>query len=214
MKFTARWALPALLVLGATVAQVQFDRPPAELADRARIQGAKDAAVWLVIVGNLAGPADRAFRYDTWPLIDSLFVRPGKIRVAWVNLPDPASKASRIAADVAVCASAQGFFWAPHDIILLDQPRWLPLKDPTEQLISLAAQKGISAMKVEDCVKSQKMRGFLERDIARARNSGVARAPGFILDNVVLRGVRTPDEFRTAIERALAAHAAAPKRGK
>ncbi len=214
MKFPSRWALSALVVLSATVAQAQPDRPPAELADKARIQGARDAAVWLVIVGNLAGPADRAFRYDTWPLIDSLFVRPGKIRVAWVNLPDASSRASRIAADVAVCASAQGFFWAPHDIILLDQARWLTLKDPTEQLISLAAQKGVSAMKIEECVKSQKMRGFLERDIARARRAGVDRAPGFILDNVVLRGLRTPADFRTAIERTLAAHAAAPKRAK
>jgi len=193
----------ALLVL-TTAAEGQIDRTPAQIADRARIQGANDAPVWMVIVGDLAGKSDRAFRYDVWPLIDSLFVRTGKIRVAWVNLPDDTSKASRIAAEVAVCASTDRKFWAPHDIILWEQPRWRHLADPTEPLVMLAAQKGVRSNVVRDCLRTQQMRRFLENDIARARGAGIRRAPGFIIDNVVLTGAPTADALRTAIERALA----------
>jgi len=203
MRFSPRLLAVALLVL-TTAAEGQTDRTPAQIADRARIQGADNAPVWLVIVGDLAGKEDRAFRYEVWPVIDSLFVQTGKIRVAWVNLPDDTSKASRIAAEVAVCASTDRKFWAPHDIILWEQARWRHSPDPTEQLIMLAAQKGARSSIVRDCLQSQRMKRFLENDIARARGAGIRRAPGFIIDNVVLTGAATADALRTAIERALA----------
>jgi protein-disulfide isomerase len=212
MRLSARWAGLALLVL-STAAEAQIDRTPTQIADRARIQGANNAPVWLVLVGDLAGKEDRAFRFDVWPVIDSLFVRTGKIRVAWVSLPDDTSKASRIAAEVAVCASTDRKFWAPHDIILWEQARWRHSPDPTEQLIMLAAQKGARLSVVRECLRTQQMKRFLENDIARARGAGVRRAPGFIVDNEVLPGAPTADALRKAIDRALAKKVSAPGKG-
>jgi protein-disulfide isomerase len=214
MRISAHLTGLALLVI-TTAAQAQIDRTPAQIADRARIQGANNAPVWLVIVGDLAGKEDRAFRYEVWPVIDSLFVQTAKIRVAWVNLPDDTSKASRIAAEVAVCASTDRKFWAPHDIILWEQARWRHSPDPTEQLIMLAAQKGARPTVVRECLQKQQMKRFLENDIARARGAGIRRAPGFIIDNDVLTGAPTADALRAAIEHALAKKQSAPrKRGE
>lgn len=175
----------------------------AERADIARIQGSKTAATWFVIVGDLAGAQDRAFEHDVWPMIDSLFVRPGRLRVAWVNLPDDASKASQIAAEVVACSSADRKFWSPHQLILWEQPRWLHLPDPTDVLVKLAVERGARMSLVLECLDKHWMRGFLQADIARARRAGVRKAPGYILGNTVLAGVRTPEEFRSAIERTL-----------
>lgn len=175
----------------------------AERADIARIQGSQTAATWFVIVGDLAGAQDRAFEHDVWPMIDSLFVRPGRLRVAWVNLPDDASKASQIAAEVVACAAADRKFWSPHQLILWEQPRWLHLPDPTDMLVRLAAQRGARMSLILECLDKHWMRSFLQADIARARRAGVRKAPGYILGNTVLAGVRTSEEFRSAIERAL-----------
>ena len=175
----------------------------AERADIARIQGSQTAATWFVIVGDLAGEQDRAFEHDVWPMIDSLFVRPGRLRVAWVNLPDDASKASQIAAEVVACSSADRKFWSPHQLILWEQPRWLHLPDPTDMLVRLAAQRGARMSLILECLDKHWMRSFLQADIARARRAGVRKAPGYILGNTVLAGVRTSEEFRSAIERAL-----------
>jgi len=200
------FALSALLAASSGAQDplsAQDPRSPAERADIARIQGSKTAATWFVIVGDLAGAQDRVFEHDVWPMIDSLFVRPGRLRVAWVNLPDEASKASQIAAEVVACAAADRKFWSPHQLILWEQPRWRHLPDPTDMLVRLAVQRGARMSLVRECLDKHWMREFLQADIARARRAGVRRAPGYIIGNTVLAGVRTPEEFRAAIERAL-----------
>jgi protein-disulfide isomerase len=129
-----------------------------------------------------------------------------------VNLPDETSKASQIAAEVIACASANRTFWSPHDLILQEQPSWRHLPDPTDELVKLAAIRGARSAFVRDCLANHSMRGFLQGDIARARGAGVRKAPGYILDNTVLTGVRTPEEFRAAIERGLAKQAPVTRR--
>ena len=196
------FTLSALLAAPASGQQDPLSH--AERADIARIQGAKAADTWFVIVGDLAGEPDRAFRHDVWPMIDSLFVRPGRLRVAWVNLPDDTSTASQIAAEVVACSSADRKFWSPHDLVLQEQPRWRNLPDPTDMLARLVVERGAMMSVVRECLAQHWMRGFLQADVERARRAGVRRAPGYILDNTVLKGVRTPEEFRAAIEQALA----------
>lgn len=200
------FALSALLAApsGAQDPLAEQDRlSHAERADIARIQGSKAATTWFVIVGDLAGAQDRAFEHDVWPMIDSLFVRPGRLRVAWVNLPDDTSKASQIAAEVVACAAADRKFWSPHQLVLWEQPRWRHLADPTDMLVRLVVQRGARMSLVAECLDKHWMRGFLQADIARARGAGIRKAPGFIVGNTVLAGVRTPEEFRAAIERVL-----------
>lgn len=194
------FALSALL---AAPSDAQDPLSHAERADIARVQGSKTAATWFVIVGDLAGEQERAFEHDVWPMIDSLFVRPGRLRVAWVNLPDDTSKASQIAAEVVACSAADRKFWPPHQLILWEQPRWRQLADPTDMLVNLAGIRGARRSVVRECLDKHWMRDFLQADIARARRAGVRKAPGYILGNTVLAGVRTSEEFRSAIERAL-----------
>lgn len=177
---------------------------PGSAADLSRIRGSDRATLWLVIVGDLANPANREFQHDTWPLVDSLFVRRGKLRVAWVNLPNEASRASMLAAEIAACSGSGGKFWSVHDGFLLEQARWVRLADPTQVLMEIALQRGGRMPTVEECMAKHSIVDFLRSDAVRARGAGIRAAPGYILDNKVLKGVTTPDEFRAAIEQALA----------
>jgi protein-disulfide isomerase len=176
--------------------------PVLATADRARIRGAETARVWLVIVGDFTSDANAAFRRNVWPWVDSLFVRPGRLRVAWVNLPGE-SRNSQIAAEVAACSGAHMKFWSVHDIFLDEQARWRRLADPTATLVDAAAMRGGDPIWIRECLQKRLMPGFLRSDAARARGAGIRTAPGFILDNKVLINVRTADEFRQAIEGAL-----------
>jgi protein-disulfide isomerase len=175
-------------------------------SDLARIRGVDTAKVWLVIVGDMAGTKDREFQRDVWPVIDSLYVRPGRIRVGWVNLPDDASPASFIAAEVAACAGVTMKFWASHDFFLLEQPNWSIMRDPTARLVQLAMLRGADSRAVPACVKGHEMREFVRRDIARARAAGIRKAPGFLVDNQVVAADGSLGALRKAIDQALARH--------
>jgi protein-disulfide isomerase len=193
----------ALALLASLVgSQSWAQEAPSTTADRARIRGSESAVVWLVIVGDFANEQNRAFQRDVWPLVDSLFIRPGRLRVAWVNLPDEASRQSQVAAEVAACSGTGMKFWPVHDIFLAD-PRWKALADPTAFLVNQASNRGGNAILISDCLKKHTVRGLLQADVARARAAGIRRAPGYVLDNSVLPSLRTAAEFRAAIERAL-----------
>lgn len=191
-----------MLALGTAATTSVAQTPEQASADRARIRGADTASVWLVVVGDFTSDANRAFRREVWPLVDSLFVRPGRLRFAWVNLPS-ASKASQAAAEVAACSGAHSKFWSVHDVFLDEQPRWRELSDPQATLRQLAGLRGGDPIWIPECLRRGLMRGFLQADIARARGAGIRTAPAFILDNTVLSNVRTAPEFRRAIEKVL-----------
>lgn len=192
----------ALLAMSATAAPARAQSTEVLNSDRARIRGADGARVWLVIVGEFTSQGNREFRRSVWPLVDSLFVRPGRLRVAWVNLPGE-SRASQDAAEVAACAGGRFKFWAAHDIFL-DQPfRWEREANPTPILVDLALSRGADPIWLKECLSRHLMRGLLQGDVARARGAGVRAAPAFILDNKVLANVRTAAEFRAAIEAAV-----------
>ena len=179
---------------------------PAHFADLARIRGADRARVWLVIVGDFASDGSRSFQRDAWPVIDSLYVRPGKVRVAWINLPNPASKSSQIAAEVAACAGSGSKFWPVHDAILLEQPRWIGLADPTRFLVELADLHGGNSEIISECLQKHELKAFLQSDIARAQRAGIHTAPGYLVDNRVVAGGQTLLMLRQAIGQALARH--------
>ncbi len=142
---------------------------PAAVADLARVRGVEGASHWLVIVGDFASDGNRAFHRDAWPTIDSLYVRPGKLRVAWINLPNDASKNSLIAAEVAACSGTGMKFWPVHDAMLREQPRWISLADPTEFLQELAGRNGGNPMLISECLQKRQVKAFLQSDVARAR---------------------------------------------
>ena len=198
----------ALSIVGLLAALTGTSLPaqpvPAAIADLARIRGADRATLWLVIVGDFTSEGSRTFHRDAWPTIDSLYVRPGKLRVAWVNLPNEAIKNSTTAAEVAACSGTGMKFWPVHDAILRDQARWITMADPTDLLEELAGQNGGNVPLIRECLQKRQLRAFLQSDIARARAAGIRRAPGYFVDNQLVADVQSLADIRRAIESALA----------
>src|SRR3954468_23378734 len=56
-------------------------------ADAARIQGSKDAPVWIVEISDFQCPYCKMWHDSTYPAIKKQYVDAGIVRLAYVNLP-------------------------------------------------------------------------------------------------------------------------------
>lgn len=181
-----------------------------ERADKARIQGDSAAPVWIVEISDFQCPFCKQFHDSTYPALVREFIRPGVVRMAYVNLPLGMHPHAVPAAEAAMCAAAQDKFWPMHDAIFTSQERWVPMTDPMPMYDSLAVGVGVDAVPWRECVGSHVMRRLVNADRARAVSAGVASTPVFFVGDEPIRGAAPIDAFRAAIARARA-KATAPK---
>ena len=183
-------------------------------ADRGRMQGDTTATVWLVEVSDFQCPFCKMWHDSTYPAILREFVKPGLVRMAYVNYPLQQHANARPAAEAAMCAAAQGKFWPMHDRIFATQTRWSELADPTVVFDSLARATGVPLTEWRECVASTTMRLLIATDHDYGQKAGVASTPSFYIGSEAVSGAAPIDVFRTTIAHAraeAAARARAPR---
>ncbi len=172
-------------------------------ADRARIQGSDSAPLWIVEVSDFQCPYCRSWHESTYPQVVKEFVETGKVRLAYINFPITGHRNAWPAAEAAMCAAAQGSFWAMHDALFETQTRWESLADPATLFDSLATSAGVDMAPYHDCVSGHEMRALIQADMDRARESGVNATPTFIIGNQSISGAQPIQVFRQIIDEAL-----------
>ena len=90
-------------------------------ADRGRMKGADSAQVTIIEISDFQCPYCREFAATTYRQIDSAYVRTGKARILYINLPLSTHREAFGAAEAAMCAGAQGKFWEMHDRLFASQ---------------------------------------------------------------------------------------------
>jgi len=173
-----------------------------ERADAARIQGSKDAPVWIVEISDFQCPFCKMWHDSTYPGIKKQYVDAGVVRMAYVNLPLSMHPNAVPAAEAAMCAAAQDKFWEMHDALFNSQTRWAPLPAPGPALDSIAMKVGVDAKAWHDCLKSGVMKRLITGDRERAAMSGAKSTPTFFVGNEGITGAAPLDVFKSAIERA------------
>jgi protein-disulfide isomerase len=173
-------------------------------ADAARIQGSPNAPVWIVEVSDFQCPYCKQWHDQVYPLIVRDFVKPGIVRMAYLNLALPQHQHAVPAAEAALCAGLQDRFWPMHDKLFDTQNRWVPLADARPYFDSLALSTGLKAPEFRDCLRSQLMRRIVSGDRTRASSSGVQSTPTFFVGDQPIVGVGSIEAFRAAIQRARA----------
>lgn len=171
-------------------------------ADRGRMQGDTTATVWLVEVSDFQCPFCKMWHDSTYPAILREFVKPGLVRMAYVNYPLQQHANARPAAEAAMCASAYGMFWPMHDRVFAAQERWSELADPTVVFDSLAAATGVPLTEWRACVASATMRLLIATDHDYGQKAGVGSTPSFYIGSEAISGAAPIEAFRTAIARA------------
>jgi protein-disulfide isomerase len=177
-------------------------------ADKGRIAGDANAKTWLIIASDFQCPFCKQWHDESYKTIYDEYVRPGKIKVAYVNYPLQQHQHAMVTAEAAMCASAQGKFWPFHEALFATQRQWEALPSPAALLDSIAGAVGLDKMAWKQCVDSQKMRPLIMADRDRSAKAGVQSTPTFLIGNQLLLGALPVDSLRIALDAEIAKTAA------
>lgn len=178
-------------------------------ADMGRIKGAADAPVWLLIVSDFECPYCRMWHQESYDAIVREYVEPGKVQLAYINLPIPNHRNAKPAAEAAMCAGVQGKFWEVADGIFATQERWSQMPIGSAVFDSIADAQALDMPRWRECVEEKRTRDMVEADAARAADIGIGSTPSFVIlrgDQLVrgISGAVPMETFRTALDSALA----------
>src|ERR687890_1405347 len=146
----------------------------------------------------------------TEPLINQTYIQSGKVALVFKHLPNRGFD-SMGASLAAQCANDQGKFWQFHQLLYKNQKPidsgWVS----NDNLKELASQiSGLNIQQFEECLNSEKYKGFVESDLALASSLGFQDTPSFIIVNSkdgsnpqVLKGAHPFPSFKSIIDKKL-----------
>lgn len=174
-------------------------------ADLGRIAGRDSAAIWLVVVSDFQCPFCKRWHEETQPRIEANYVRPGKIRIAYINLPISTHRNAQPAHEAAMCAAEQGAFWPVADALFETQNDWKGKFDVVPYFDSLATRHTADDARFRRCIADGHTRALISTDVARVTRMGIGSTPSFIIGNRLLVGAQPYAAFAEVLDAALAA---------
>jgi Na+/H+ antiporter NhaA len=167
------------------------------------VRGPEDAPVTLLEYGDFECPY--CGRAET--VIRELLASSGDdVRYVWRHLPlNDVHPRAQLAAEAAESASAQGQFWAMHDL-LLERQDDLTLRD----LIAYAKQLGLDTDQFVDDLRRHAHVRRISEDVASADESGVSGTPTFFINGRRHYGVYDIEALTEAVQAAKSRARAAP----
>ena len=168
------------------------------------------ARVAIVEYSDFECPFCGQYSRDIYPQLIADYVKTGKVRYYFRDLPLPMHPHALIAARAARCAGEQGKFWEMHDSLFANQGS-LEAKDLTARAASL----GLDKEKFADCFSSQKYTDNIRRSAAGAVTAGINATPSFAIGLVtpngdvirasqLIQGAQSYDEFKFVLGELLA----------
>ncbi|HRN54361.1 MAG TPA: thioredoxin domain-containing protein [Gemmatimonadaceae bacterium] len=174
-------------------------------ADLGRIAGRDSAAVWLVVVSDFQCPFCKRWHEETQPRIEANYVRSGKVRIAYINLPISTHRNAQPAHEAAMCAAEQGAFWPVADALFATQNDWKSKFDVVPYFDSLATRHTSDDARFRRCISDGHTRALISTDVARVTRMGIGSTPSFIVGNRLIVGAQPYAAFAEVLDAALAA---------
>ncbi|HYW13127.1 MAG TPA: thioredoxin domain-containing protein [Longimicrobium sp.] len=150
-------------------------------ADAGRSKGADSAKVTIVEVSDFQCPYCREFATTTYPRIDSAYVRTGRAKIVYMNLPLSMHANAFPAAEAALCAGAQGKFWQMHDRLFATQREWSAETDAVQRFERMAQALQLDMAAYRDCTAADRTAPIIINDAMQAAEAGIRGTPAFIL---------------------------------
>lgn len=161
---------PAVVKLGAE---------PFVRVDPGRARGDSAAKIAVVEFADYQCPYCRAFHGTTFPKLDAAYIKTGKVRYFYIDLPLSMHPQAFSASVATRCAAAQGQYRSMQDALYAGQA---PLGDALYE--ELAHQIGLDLDRFRACRGSEVVRRLVERDVAEAHRLGVDATPTFVLGRI------------------------------
>lgn len=181
-------------------------------ADLGRIKGSDTASTWLVVVSDFQCPYCRMWHREVAPRIERDYMRTGRIRIAYLNLPISTHRNAWPAHEVAMCAAEQGRFWPVADALFETQDAWKRRSDARAFFDSLAGTlagpragpDAIDHARLRACVAAGELRPLIKADYDRSARLGIGSTPSFFIGRHVIVGAQPYEAFASALDSALA----------
>ena len=101
--------------------QLPLPKDPVSLLG-APVEGSEQATVAVIEYSDFQCPFCGRFARDVWPMVESSYVRTGKVRFAFRYFPlNQIHPRAERAAEAAECAARQGKFWLMHNVLFRSQ---------------------------------------------------------------------------------------------
>jgi protein-disulfide isomerase len=189
-------------------------QPPQEIAlpvASEPFKGSPAARVAIVEYSDYQCPFCGEYAREVFPRLDGDYVKSGKVRYYFRDLPLPMHPQAMPAALAARCAGEQGKFWEMHEWLFANQQALAP-----DALKQHAAALGLDAARFNDCLTTGKYRNPILRSMASAERMHIDGTPAFLVGvfdpngeivrvSQVLLGAKTYEEFKTVLDDMLAA---------
>ncbi len=141
--------------------------------------GADDAPITIVEFGDFQCPGCMAFNQETKPQIMLSLVESGEARFVYYDLPIVSIHPySVLAARASRCAADQDQYWAYHDAIFANQPRWsLSSTAPIGDFEGYAADLGLDRGDFSSCLRSDRHADVVTANFMLAQQLGAQSTP-------------------------------------
>lgn len=200
-----------LLVLTANHGSTSADVPAVTEVSGEIFRGEPSATVVIIEYGDFECVFCRRFENDTYPQIRDAYIRTGKVRYYFRDLPLQIHPFAMSSARAARCAMEQGKFWQMHDELLAGETQ-LSAGDIDRHAKAI----GLDVGKLDACMGSDRHTDTIRSSVQSAGKIGVRGTPTFfmgILDpkgstvtvSKIFRGNQPFDDFKAALDPLLAA---------
>lgn len=164
--------------------------------DPARTLGNPDAPVTIV---EFADFQCSYCRKATPTMREVLNKYKGQVRLAFRDFPlQELHPDAQRAAEAARCATAQGKFWAYHDVLFL-RPAKLSEQDLREHAVTL----NLDMTQFDACMGDGRFKARIEEDLKAGMQAGVSGTPGFFVNGIFLNGWQPLSSFESIIDEEL-----------
>jgi protein-disulfide isomerase len=174
-------------------------------------KGEPGARIAIVEYSDFECPYCGKYSREIYPQIIERYVKTGKVRYYFRDLPLPIHPNALPAALAARCAGDQGKFWEMHDSLFADQAALSP-----KDFVDRAAALGLDQVRFADCFTRAKYGDAIRRIAAGARQMGIDGTPAFAIGAIradgevitvsqVALGADSFDEFKAILDEVLSA---------
>ncbi len=158
--------------------------PPVNLSVNGEpFKGAVAAQVAIIEYADFECSFCGDFMREVYPQIIENYIKPGKVKYFYRDLPMPSHTHAMAAARAARCAGEQGKFWQMHESLFADQTA-LAEKD----IFGRAAAVGLNTSKFAACLSSERHTDDIRRSTAEAQKMGINGTPTFLFGVVEANG--------------------------
>lgn len=181
----------------------------AAIASDDHIKGNTSATVSVIEYGDFQCPACGAYE----PIVQRLESEYGdRVTFVFRNFPLPQHTHGETSAQAAEAAGLQGKYWEMHDLLYQKQAEWSNASAGSviaDYFDKYAQSLGLDVKRFEADMRSDTVRNKIQKDLASANEARVDHTPTFFVNLTQIRNPNGYDAFKSVIDDALAAGAAA-----